>query len=123
MNWLEGNPTHLKICHSVPLQNKGRALEQSTKHRPRSPGICAAFANMPLVKQIERGATLISCCLKGVFILLSASHRSFGICITDVHFQVALTSIETFLEPGQSHVGISSCTAIKDQCVGSMQQL
>lgn len=68
---------------------------------------------MPFMKQKEKGANLISCCLKGVFILLSASHRSFDICITEVHVQVALKSIETFLELGQSHVGFSSCTCMK----------
>lgn len=88
MNWLKGNTSDLEIYHLVPLQNKGRDLEPPTKHRPRSPGIYEAFENMLFMKQKERGANLISCCLKDVFILLSASHRSFDICITEVHFQV-----------------------------------
>lgn len=69
------------------------------------------------MKQKEKGVNLISCCLKGVFIFLSSSHRWFDMCITEVHFQVALKSSEMYLELDQSHFDFLSAPAEKDWCI------
>lgn len=56
MNWLDGHTTDLEIYHLMSLQSQCGYLEQPAKHRQRVPGSCAAFGNMPFMKQKERGS-------------------------------------------------------------------